>query len=93
MVFYNSTGKQVVASNAPIAFNRLPNQYNVALQPGEVWSTSLEWDGLVTPVNGSRYMAPPGEYTLASYAVLQDANASLYVELHTPSIPITLIKG
>ncbi|MDG6941418.1 MAG: hypothetical protein JRN34_00630 [Nitrososphaerota archaeon] len=90
MVFYNSTGKQVVAFRAPITFTRNASQYTVQLQPGEVWSTNLEWDGLIVPTNASSYMAPPGAYTLSSYAVLQDANASLYVVLNPHNIPITV---
>ena len=93
MVFYNSLGKQVVAFSAPITFARNASQYMVALQPGQTWSTKLQWDGLVIPVNASRYMAPVGDYTLASYAVLQDANASLYVELQPQTIPITLVRS
>lgn len=93
MVFYNSTGGQAVAFRAPISFSMSANQYMVQLQPGETWSTLLEWDGLIVPVNGSSYMAPPGSYTLDSYAVLQDANVSLYVVLNPPSIPISVVNG
>jgi hypothetical protein len=93
MVFYNSTGGQVVAFRAPITFNRAATQYTVQLIPGERWTTLLSWDGTVIPLNGSRYMVSPGRYTLASYAVLQDANVSLYVMLHAPDIPVTIVKG
>ena len=93
MVVYNSAGKQAVAFRAPITFVRQPSQYSVQLQPGETWSTSLVWDGLIVPTNASSYMAPPGAYTLSSYAVLQDANVSLYVVLNPPNIPITVVSG
>lgn len=93
MVFYNSTGKQVVAFRAPVAFKLATNQYNVALQPGESWNTLLSWNGTVIPLNGTRYIASPGEYSLASYAVLNDVNASLYVVLHPPNISIKVVKG
>ena len=45
------------------------------------------------PLNGSRYTVSPGRYTLASYAVLQDANVSLYVMLHTTDITVTIVKS
>jgi len=93
MVFYDSAGKQVVAFRAPVAFKLATNQYNVALQPGESWSTLLSWNGTVIPLNGKRFTATPGEYSLGSYAVLNDANASLYVVLHPPSISIKLVEG
>lgn len=93
MVFYDSAGNQTVAFRAPITFSRQANQYTVLLQPGETWSTLLQWDGLIIPLNGSSYMAAPGAYSLQSYAVLQDANASLYVVLHPTSIPISVVSG
>ncbi|MDE1854004.1 MAG: hypothetical protein KGI38_09730 [Thaumarchaeota archaeon] len=93
MVFYNSTGKQVVAFRAPIAFAREADQHTVKLEPGETWSTLLDWDGLIIPLNGSSYMASPGHYNLASYAALQDANASLYVVLHPSNITVSVVTG
>jgi hypothetical protein len=93
MVFYNSTGGQVVAFRAPLTFNRAASQLLVELTPGERWTTMLSWDGTVIPLNGSRYTVSPGKYTLASFAVLQDANVSLYVMLHAPDIPVTIVKG
>jgi hypothetical protein len=93
MVYYNSTGKQVVAFRAPITFKLTSSQYNVGLQPGERWDTLLSWDGTVIPLNGTRYLASPGEYSLASYAVLNDVNASLYVVLHPPDIGVRIVKG
>lgn len=93
MVFYDSAGNQTVAFRAPITFSRQANQYTVLLKPGETWSTLLQWDGRIIPVNGSSYMASPGSYSLESYAVLQDANASLYVVLHPASIPVSVVRG
>jgi hypothetical protein len=93
MVYYDSTGRQVVAFRAPITFNRAATQYSVELQAGERWTTLLSWDGTIIPLNGTGYMAGAGRYTLASYAVLQDANVSLYVVLHTPDIPVNIVRG
>jgi len=93
MVFYDSTGKQAVAFRAPVTFKLTPSQYYVALQPGESWSTLLSWNGTIIPANGTRYLASPGEYSLASYAVLDDVNASLYVVLHPPDIHVVVASS
>lgn len=92
MVFYNSTGAQVVAFRAPITFDLPASNYIVSLQPGEVWSTLLVWNGTIIGVNGTRTVAKPGNYELASYAVFQDANVSLYVDLQAPEIPVTIVS-
>lgn len=92
MVFYNSTGQQVTAFKVPISFLLAQGQDSIAFASGQTWTTLLSWDGSVSK-NGTSSFAPAGNYTLASYAVLQDANASLYVVLHTPDLHINLVTA
>jgi hypothetical protein len=93
MVFYNSTGDQIVGFRAPITFNLSASNYIITLEPGEVWSTLLVWNGTIIGANGTRSVAKPGIYQLASYAVFQDANVSLYVELQAPNISVTVVAA
>lgn len=90
MVFFNSTGGQAVAFRAPISFRITSSTVNVELAPGEMWSTILGFNGTIISENGTHSTIKPGGYTLSSYAVLQDANASLYVDLHPSDIHIDI---
>jgi hypothetical protein len=85
MVFYNSTGQQIKAFKVPISFQMNPGQTNIAFVPGQKWITVLSWNG---EINSTGSLAPTGNYTLASYAVLQDANASMYVLLNTQNLTV-----
>ena len=89
MVFYNSLGQQINAFKVPISFVLSKGQTNVAFIPGQTWSTILSWNG---SINNTSTLAPTGSYTLASYAVLQDANASLYVLLQTSNLSISFVN-
>jgi hypothetical protein len=92
MVFFNSTGGQVVAFRAPITFTLTNLTTSVELNPGEVWSSLLSFNGTIISLKGTRSIIRPGSYSLSSYAVLQDANASLYVDLHPPGISIGVVS-
>jgi hypothetical protein len=85
MVFYNSHGQIVKAYKAPISFQLSQGQDYIAFVPGQTWTKLLSWNG---DINNTSGFAPSGNYTLASYAVLQDANASLYVVLNTKNLTI-----
>jgi hypothetical protein len=86
MVFHNSLGQQVSAYKVPISFKLNPGQTSIEFVPGETWTTILSWNG---SINNTSTLAPTGNYTLASYAVLQDANVSLYIVLQTPNITVS----
>jgi hypothetical protein len=92
MVFYNSTGGQVVAFRSPITFEVSGSQEYVQLAPGERWITSLGWNGTIFGANDTRSIALPGTYTLASYVALQDANVSLYAVLHPENISVSILR-
>ena len=89
MVFHNLLGQQVSAFKVPISFKLNPGQTSIEFVPGETWTTILSWNG---SINNTSTLAPTGNYTLASYAVLQDANVSLYVVLQTPNITVSFIN-
>jgi hypothetical protein len=91
MVFVNQAGQYVKNYSRTISFNvAFPGQ-NVTFAPGETWTTFLNWDGVVL-VNG-RSEAVSANYTLMSYAVLQDAavTPNLYVVVQLPNITITVV--
>ena len=90
MVFSNSTGGQVVAFRSPITFRFTNTTTSVELNRGEVWNSLLSFNGTIVSLKGIRTLIRPGSYSLSSYAVLQDANVSLYVDLHPPDIPIVV---
>jgi hypothetical protein len=92
MVFFNQTGGQTVAFRAPISFALPSAGQTVQLQPGDVWKSTLGWNGTIFR-EGTRTVASPGNYTLASYGVLEDANISLYVDLHPANLTVTLKDG
>ncbi len=88
MVFNNTAGEQVVAFRSHINFSTPNGPQYVQLRPGEVWKTTLRWNGTVFSTNGTSHVVPSGSYTLISYAVIQDGNASLYVLLHPSDISV-----
>ena len=85
MVFYDSAGHIIKAFKVPISFQLSQGQNNIAFVPGQSWTTILSWGG---NINDTSTLAPTGNYTLASYAVLQDANQNLYVDLNTRNLTI-----
>jgi hypothetical protein len=89
MVFSNSSGATVQALHAPISFLLGAGQQYVEFHPGETWNAPLAWDGVIS-ANGTSRDAPPGNYILSSYAVLQDGNTSLYVDIQTANVAINL---
>jgi hypothetical protein len=92
MVFLNSTGGQVVAFRAPITFRLTNLTTSVELNPGEVWNSILSFNGTIVSLKGTRSIIRPGSYSLSSYAVLQDANVSLYVDLHPSDISVAVVS-
>jgi hypothetical protein len=92
MVFFNSTGGQVVAFRSPITFRFTNTTTNVELSPGEVWNSLLSFNGTIISLKGTHSIIRPGIYSLSSYAVLQDANVSLYVDLHPPDISVAAVS-
>ncbi|MDG6982816.1 MAG: hypothetical protein JRM74_05105 [Nitrososphaerota archaeon] len=92
MVFYNSSNAQVVAFRAPVSFKPTLSTDLVQLAPGDTWTTLLGWNGTIFSANGTRRIAPTGDYNLASYVALQDANMtpSLYVVLHPSNLTVTI---